>query len=192
MGTVTDAGLLSGPQTADIAESIIVPTLKGCREEGFPFRGILFLGLMMTSEGPRVLEYNVRFGDPETQAILVRLETDLVDICESILAGGLSDMLIKWNGGNSACIVLAAEGYPHKPRTGDLIEGIDAAAEHDDVVVFHAGTGRNADGDLVTSGGRVLGVTATGPELSSALEKAYDAVEGISWRGMQYRRDIGR
>lgn len=192
MGTITDPDLLSGDQTAAIISQIVEPTLKGCREEGFPFRGILFLGLMMTAEGPKLLEYNVRFGDPETQAILIRLESDVVEICEALLSGKLDAMNIAWSPGNSACIVLASENYPQKPRTGDAINGLDAAKQHENVVLFHAGTARNANDEYITAGGRVLGVTATGKSLDLALGRAYRAVEDISWNGMQYRRDIGK
>ncbi len=192
MGTITDASLLSSDQIAEIEETIIRPTLSGCVSEDLAFRGILFLGLMMTEAGPKVLEYNIRFGDPETQAILVRLETDLLDICESMLAGTLGDMDIRWRQGSSACVVLASENYPATPRTGDVIHGLDEAASVPNAHVFHAGTARSPKGDLVTSGGRVLGVTATGNTLEEALTTAYSAVDKISWPGMQHRRDIGR
>ena len=216
MGTITDASLLNPAQTQTIIKEIIEPTLAGCIEEGFPFHGILFLGLMMTQAGPKLLEYNVRFGDPETQAILVRLESDLVDICEAMLDGQLSHTTIDWSPGNSACVVLAAAGYPQTPRTGDIIYGLSAASQIANVTIFHAGTafgkvesprsqipdllsgaspGNIAAGletEFVTAGGRALGVTATGDTLNSALQIAYSAVEKISWEGMQYRRDIGK
>lgn len=192
MGTITDSSLLSDDQTAEVVATIIKPTLAGCIAEGFPFRGILFLGLMMTPNGPKLLEYNVRFGDPETQAILVRLETDLVEICEAMLTGKLSEISVKWRGGSSACVILAAEGYPAKPRTGDVISGLDAAAAIEGIRVFHAGTRLNEDGEIVTAGGRVIGVTAVGVDLDSAIAEAYTATRKISWQGMQYRRDIGK
>lgn len=191
MGTITDASLLTDEQLDLIVETVIKPTLHGCKTEGMPFRGILFLGLMMTADGPKVLEYNIRFGDPETQAILVRLETDLVDICEAMLNGSLSSLEIKWKAGSSACVVLASDGYPAKPRTGDMIAGLDQAAS-ENVQIFHAGTSADADGHIRTSGGRVLGVTAVGDDLDSALATAYAGVEKINWPGMQYRRDIGK
>jgi phosphoribosylamine--glycine ligase len=191
MGTITDASLLSEDQTHSIVDKMIRPTLAGCAAEGFPFRGILFLGLMMTDSGPKLLEYNVRFGDPETQSILVRLESDMVDICEAIIAGTLDKTPISWKVGNSATVVLAAKGYPEKPQTGDVIRGIDAAAAPN-VSIFHAGTSRNAQRELVTSGGRVLGVTAVADSLVNALEAAYSAAGKINWDGMQYRRDIGK
>jgi len=192
MGTITDSGLLTPAQTQQIIAEMIEPTLDGCIEDGFPFRGILFLGLMLTEGGAKLLEYNVRFGDPETQSILVRLESDLVDICEAILGGRLADTAVKWCEGNSACVVLAAEGYPQKPRTGDVISGIDDAASIDAVIVFHAGTVLSPDGSLATAGGRVLGITARGTSLDEALGSAYSAVERITWKGMQYRKDIGQ
>ena len=146
---------------------------------------------------PKVLEYNVRFGDPETQAILVRLDGDLLQICEAMLEGKLKETEILWRSGNSACIVLASEGYPQKPRKGDPIEGLDDATTVADVTIFHAGTSAKSTPDsssllFQTSGGRVLGVTAIGDSVDAALAKAYSAVEKISWPGMQYRRDIGK
>jgi phosphoribosylamine--glycine ligase len=192
MGTVTDASLLSDEQIHEIVETIVKPTLHGCVREEFPFRGVLFIGLMMTANGPKVLEYNVRFGDPETQSILVRLETDLVDICEAIIAGSLDKLDIKWRPGSSATVVLAAEGYPQSPRKGDVIAGLETASKLPDVTIFHAGTASDASGNFTTAGGRVLGVTAVGDDLSNVLSKAYSAAVKISWNGMQYRRDIGK
>lgn len=204
MGTITDDGLLTGDQLRVVVETMIGPTLRGCIAEGFRFRGILFLGLMMTPNGPKLLEYNVRFGDPETQSILVRLETDLVDICEAMLDGTLGKMEIEWRSGNSSTVVLAAEGYPQSPRKGDLISGLAKAAAVEGVTIFHAGTAVAAEGaaagdnntkssnGFVTAGGRVLGVTAVAESLQESLDIAYEAVEKISWNGMQYRRDIGK
>jgi phosphoribosylamine---glycine ligase len=192
MGTITDDSLLTEEQREAIVNEVIRPTLRGCVEEGLPFRGILFLGLMMTSNGAKVLEYNVRFGDPETQSILVRLESDLIDICDAMLDGRLSDIDINWRRGNSATVVLAAEGYPQSPRKGDVIRGVDEAAADQAVAIFHAGTARSESGELITAGGRVLGVTAIGETLDEALRRSYSAVSKIGWDGMQYRRDIGK
>ena len=191
MGTITDSGLLSEAQTEEIIEKIVKPTLEGCRNEGFPFKGILFLGLMMTDRGAKVLEYNVRFGDPETQAILARLKTDLVEICEAIDKENLNKIEIEWQPGSSACIVLASEGYPQKARTGDVIRGADDI-DGEETVVFHAGTAFDENNNFITSGGRVLGVTSVGENVEAALRSAYRAVEKISWDGMRYRRDIGK
>ena len=193
MGTITDdSALLTGEQTNEIVETVIKPTLAGCAKEEFSFRGILFLGLMMNADGPKLLEYNVRFGDPETQSILVRLDTDLIDICEAMLSDSLDQINIKWHPGSSATVVLAAKGYPQAPRKGDVIQGLGEASIIDGVTIFHAGIATGSDGAYVTSGGRVLGVTAIADDLDEALSKSYSAVGLISWDGMQYRRDIGR
>jgi phosphoribosylamine--glycine ligase len=195
MGTFTDDALLTADQVIEIEEKFIRPTLHGCVKEDMSFRGILFLGLMMTASGPKLLEYNVRFGDPEAEAILVRLDTDMVDVCGAMLGVGgasLANFDIKWRPGSSACIVLASEGYPQKPRTGDVISGLEAAAAVPNVQIFHAGTTSSPDNQLTTAGGRVLDVTATGNDLPSALSSAYSAAGKISWSGMQYRKDIGK
>ncbi len=192
MGTFTDATLLSAEEMQIITDTIIRPTLHGCVREGLRFRGILFLGLMMTADGPMLLEYNVRFGDPEAQSILIRLETNVIDICEAMLEGKLGSLAIKWRPGNSACVILAAEGYPAKPRIGDAISGLEAAGSRPSTFVFHAGTATDAAGHIITNGGRVLGVTAVGNDLSDALANAYAAADMISFEGKQFRRDIGR
>lgn len=192
MGTITDASLLTAAETQLIKDEIIKPTLKGAAAEGFPFKGILFLGLMLTDSGIKVLEYNVRFGDPETQAILVNLETDLIEICESLNNQTLNKLIINWKEGSSACVILAAENYPKSPEKGDVINGLKEVEKQENVFVFHAGTSKNVDGNFITNGGRVLGVTATASNLSNALHRAYKAVNEIDWKGMQYRRDIGK
>jgi phosphoribosylamine--glycine ligase len=191
MGTITDAGVIDTSTLDRVAREIVEPTLAGCRDEGFPFRGVLFIGLMLTPDGPRVLEYNVRFGDPETQSILVRLKTSLAQIFEAIGSSRLGELEVDWSREASACVVLAARGYPRKPETGAKIEGLERAAEREHVSIFHAATSVSG-GDWLTAGGRVLGVTATGPHLDLALERCYGAVGEIHWDGMQYRRDIGR
>lgn len=192
MGTVSDDALLSEAELADVVERIVKPTLHACKRESISFKGIIFFGLMMTANGPMVLEYNVRFGDPETQAILVRLETDLVDICEAMLSGQLDKIDFRWTKGSSACVILASDGYPGKARTGDVISGLVEAGKVPNAMIFHAGTGRDAAGNFITAGGRVLGVTAVGSTLDTALSSAYGAVSKISWPGMQYRKDIGK
>ncbi|MDQ4122569.1 MAG: phosphoribosylamine--glycine ligase [Acidobacteriota bacterium] len=192
MGTITDKSLLDENQTREIVENIIKPTLSGATVEGFPFRGILFLGLMMTESGAQVLEYNVRFGDPETQSILIRLKSDLVEICQAIVEGKLRETTVEFSDKSSACIVLASRGYPAHNQTGDVIRGLEKVKNNKNAFVFHAGTARNENGDFVTSGGRVLGVTAIGRDLENALQNAYAAIGEISWNGMQYRRDIGK
>jgi phosphoribosylamine--glycine ligase len=192
MGCITDTTVLDNSMRDRIVREAVEPTLLGCRAEGFPFRGILFLGLMLTDDGPRVLEYNVRFGDPETQAILVRLETDLAEIFQSIVETRLAELEIKWIEGASACVVLASRGYPAKAQTGVRIDGLDPAGTHDHVNVFHAATSRGPGHEWLTAGGRVLGVTATGDNLDLALSRCYGAIADVHWEGMHYRRDIGR
>lgn len=192
MGVVTDTHLLDGETLRRAVLEIVEPTLEGARRDGFEFRGVLFIGLMLTADGLRVLEYNVRFGDPETQAILVRLQSDLLNIFEATTRGTLSQTPVSWSDDASACVVLAARGYPARPETGALIEGLERAAQHERVQVFHAGTKRGAGGEWLTAGGRVLGVTATGQTLDHALARCYDATSEIHWDGIHYRRDIGK
>jgi phosphoribosylamine---glycine ligase len=192
MGVVTDSSILDDATLQQIVREIVEPTLAGATAEGIPFRGVLFIGLMLTMDGPRVLEYNVRLGDPEAQAILVRLRTSLVDVCEAIARGGLGQLNVEWSAEASACVVLAARGYPSRPETGARIEGLERAAVREGVHIFHAGTARSPSGDFLTAGGRVLGVTATGLTLDEALAHCYTAVGDIHWDGMHYRRDIGK
>jgi phosphoribosylamine--glycine ligase len=192
MGVVTDASVLDEATLKQVAREVVEPTLAGAAAEGLPFRGVLFVGLMMTAEGPRVLEYNVRFGDPEAQAILVRLQTSLVDICEAIARGSLGRLVVEWSAEASACVVLAARGYPARPETGARIEGLEQASQHEGVRIFHAGTARGGSDEWLTAGGRVLGVTATGLKLDEALKRCYEAASEIHWDGMHYRRDIGK
>jgi len=192
MGSITDASVLDDATRDRIVRRIVEPTLQGCRDEGLPFRGILFIGLMLTPSGPQVLEYNVRFGDPETQAILVRLKSELSQILLAISEGRLGEIDIDWSHDSSACVVLASRGYPAKPETGALIQGLDRAEKHDGIAVFHAATSRNESGEWLTAGGRVLGVTATGENLDLALTRCYEAAAHIRWDGLHYRRDIGR
>jgi phosphoribosylamine---glycine ligase len=193
MGAITDPSVLDQAMLARVCRDIVEPTLAGARAEGFAFRGVLFVGLMLTDDGPSVLEYNVRFGDPETQAILVRLQSDLSAIFKGMRQGTLADTLVEWSDESSACVVLASGGYPGKYHSGEKISGLDKTNAADACFqVFHAGTARSPEGDWLTAGGRVLGVTARGNSLAVALERSYQAISGIHWEGMQYRRDIGR
>jgi len=192
MGAITDPSILDKQTLERIVVEVVEPTLKGAAQEGFPFRGILFIGLMLTADGPKVLEYNVRFGDPETQAILVRLESDLYRIFQAIISGRLQEINVEWSPQSSACVVLASAGYPGPYKTGEVIEGLELFETNDDLQVFHAGTSKSAGGNLVTSGGRVLGITATDTTLQEALASCYRAIDKIDWEGMQYRRDIGQ
>jgi phosphoribosylamine--glycine ligase len=191
MGTITDASVLKRSVEAQVVREIVEPTLAGAHLEGFPFKGVLFLGLMLTEGGPKLLEYNVRFGDPETQAILVRLETDLLSVFDSMYDGTLGSSKVAWSEGSSACVVAANKGYPGKYETGGVIEGLKEV-DQERVQVFHAGTSRDAEGRVIATGGRVLGVTAAAEDLSSALGCCYESLGRIHWPGIQYRRDIGR
>ncbi len=186
MGAYTDGRILSSADQARVLDAVIEPALAGMRAEGCPFTGFLYAGLMMTAAGPRVLEFNARLGDPETQALMHRLASDFTAPLEDAAHGRLTASRLEWRTEPSVCVVLAAHGYPGKPRSGDLIHGVDAAPAD----VFHAGTRLGARG-LETSGGRVLGVTARAATLPEAIAAAYRGVEAIHFDGMQYRRDIG-
>jgi phosphoribosylamine--glycine ligase len=188
MGAYSDRRILTEAQTSDILERIMLPTLRQMRVEGTPFSGFLYAGLMMTGQGPRILEFNVRLGDPETQAILHSFHGDLAALLDT---GGSEGLQQEVNGEScSVCITLAAQGYPEAVRKGDAIHGVPEA-EASGATVFHAGTARNGD-NLVTNGGRVLGVTAGGATLKAAIDNAYAAASKIHFDGMQYRRDIGQ
>lgn len=179
------------PQMRDwILHHIVQPTLDGMAAEDTPFRGVLYCGLMMTARGPMVLEYNARFGDPETQAILVRLDSDLAEALEACTEGRLSETELRWKPGASACVVASSAGYPGSYKTGFPIAGLKEAAAVPGVEIFHAGTALS-NGEIVTSGGRVLGVTAIGNDLSEALRQAYEALDRIHFDGMYFRHDIG-
>jgi phosphoribosylamine--glycine ligase len=193
MGAITDPDVLDAATLRRVVKEIVEPTLEGARSDGLRFRGVLFVGLMLTEEGPRVLEYNVRFGDPEAQAILVRLQSSPAEIFDAVARGNLGRTRVEWSKDASACVVLAARGYPSRPETGARIEGLEAVARTlPDVKVFHAGTKRDGDGDWTTAGGRVLGLTATGETLPHALRQCYAAADLIHWDGLHYRRDIGQ
>ncbi|HKP71909.1 MAG TPA: phosphoribosylamine--glycine ligase [Pyrinomonadaceae bacterium] len=192
MGAITSPDVLDTETRARVVREVVEPTLAGLRADGLEFRGVIFVGLMLTPEGARVLEYNVRFGDPEAQAILVRLESDLGEIFEAVAHGNLKRAPVAWSDDASACVVLAARGYPVRPETGARIEGLTDAAKIPSVQIFHAGTKRADDGAWQTAGGRVLGVTSRASTLDLALERCYEAAGRIHWDGMQYRRDIGR
>jgi phosphoribosylamine--glycine ligase len=190
MGAYSDDSILDGPMRENILRTIVSPTLAGMAAEGCPFRGFLYVGLMMTPEGPKVLEYNVRLGDPEAQPILMRLRSDLVELFKGIREGQLGALEARWSPSPAVCVVLTSKGYPGKPELGKVITGLEAAEAQGGVKVFHAGT-LVRDHQLLTSGGRVLGVTATATDLPAAIEQAYAAVSKIHFEGMHYRRDIG-
>lgn len=190
MGVYSTDVLLDPAMSEWILRHIAEPTVAGMAAEGAPFSGVLYCGLMMTARGPQVLEFNARFGDPETQAILVRLESDLVDALEACIDGRLAETSLRWSAGASACVVASSGGYPGSYKTALPIAGLAAAAQVPGVEVFHAGTALK-DGQILTAGGRVLGVTAAADSLRQALDRAYQAMAEISFEGMYYRRDIG-
>jgi phosphoribosylamine--glycine ligase len=175
----------------EIMDGILIPTVAGMAEEGRPYRGVLYAGLMLTKKGPRVLEFNARFGDPEAQLIAVRMKSDLVPVLQAALSGHLQEAGIEWLKARSTCVVMAARGYPGEHESGQPISGIDAAQAHEGVEVFHAGTAVK-DGSFVTAGGRVLAVTAVGASFAQATERCYAGVEAIRFEGAQFREDIAR
>ncbi len=190
MGVYSTDELLEPNMTEWILHHIAEPTIRGMAEEGTPFVGVLYCGLMMTARGPQVLEFNARFGDPETQALLVRLDSDLMDALDASIDGRLAQTELRWASGASACVVASSSGYPGSYKTGLPICGLGAAAQVPGVQVFHSGTSQ-VGGQLLTAGGRVLGVTASGDSLTEALARAYQAMAEIHFEGMYYRRDIG-
>jgi phosphoribosylamine---glycine ligase len=191
MGCHSPAGVLAAETGAEILEKVVRTTVAGMAAEGRPFTGVLYAGLILTADGPRVLEFNARFGDPECQALLLRLEDDLLSVLASGARGSFDVRRFSFRKEVSACVVLASPGYPGKPATGEPIRNLDRAADLPGVEIFHAGTALQ-NGELVSAGGRVLSVCAVDPDLGGALRKAYAAAEAIDWPGKVYRRDIGR
>ena len=189
MGTYSPAPFLSDDELQAAAASVVGPWLRGCQAEGIDFRGMLYPGLMLTADGPKVLEFNARWGDPETQVYLMRLETDLVDLFEACIDRRLAEMDVHWKDDAAVCVVMASGGYPGSYAKGKAIEGLEDADALEGVKVFHAGT-KLEDGEIVTSGGRVLGVTALGADLAASRDQAYAAVEKIKFDGAQVRSDI--
>ena len=190
MGVYSTDKMLDPAMTEWVLRHIAMPTIYGMASEDAPFSGVLYVGLMMTARGPQVLEFNARFGDPETQAILMRMESDLVDALEACIDGRLAETTLRWSPGASACVVASSSGYPGSYKTGLSITGLDAAARLPGVEVFHSGSAIK-DGELLTAGGRVLGATAAAPTLEEALARAYEALALIHFDGMYFRRDIG-
>lgn len=191
MGAFSTPGLLDVKLEARIVREIVAPSLEATQVDGFPFRGVLYCGLMLTADGPKTLEYNVRFGDPETQAILRRLDSDFAELALAVASGELSKINPRWSDEASTCVVMASAGYPGNYETGKVVRGLDAAEQVESVVVFHAGTKLNSAGEVETAGGRVLGATARAATLAEATARAYQAVDKIHFDGMQFRRDIG-
>ena len=190
MGAYSSDELLPSGLREKIVTQIVEPTLRGLAADGIRYQGFLYIGVMLTSRGPKVLEFNCRLGDPETQAIVARMDFDLAEVLADVAAGRLDASKLKWKSGASACVVMASGGYPGKFETGKEITGLREADEVRGVKVLHAGT--KCDGDkIVTSGGRVLGVTAAGATLDEALGRVYEAAQKIHFAGAHYRKDIG-
>lgn len=191
MGTIAPNPFYTEAVAKECMENIFLPTIKAMKAEGRTFKGCLYFGLMVTPKGVKVIEYNCRFGDPETQVVLPLLDTDLVDIFETVYNGTLADIDIKWKNECCSCVVMASGGYPQSYPKGLEMHGMDSNGQVDGVFVYHAGT-KYTDGKFLTNGGRVLGVTATGETLQAALDKSYAAVKKISFENAHYRTDIGQ
>ena len=189
MGAYSPAPVITDELMNQITREILVPVVDSMNRNGTPYKGVLYAGVMITAGGPRVLEFNVRFGDPETQPILARLKSDLLAVCLAVCDGTLEDITLKWDVRPAVCVVMASGGYPGDYQKGRKITGLAEAGQLEDVVVFHAGT-KSRDGDIVTDGGRVLGVTALGKTIADAKARAYQAVDKIKFEGAYYRRDI--
>jgi phosphoribosylamine--glycine ligase len=190
MGAYSPAPFLNETQLAEAGRKILAPWLRGCEEEGIDFRGILYPGVMLTKDGPKVLEFNARFGDPEAQVYLTRLENDLLDLLEASVDGALKKTPLRWRPDAAVCVVMAAAGYPGTPARGALIQGLAEAGAAANTKIFHAGVARQGGG-MVTHGGRVLGATAWDAGLKQARDRAYEAVAKIRFDGAQFRSDIG-
>lgn len=190
MGAYSDDAIVSAGLTKRIMEEIVHPTLEGLRADGITYKGVLYCGLMITGDGPKVLEYNVRFGDPETQPLMLRMEGDLAETLRALATGELKSNMLSWKPGASVCVVACSAGYPGKYSTSKSITGLEDA-QAGGAKVFHAGTAER-EGGVVTAGGRVLGVTAWGADLAAAAREAYAAVAKIHFEGMHYRRDIAK
>ena len=190
MGSYSPSLLFDEEMKKRVMDDILAPTLAGFRKDGLKFKGVLFVGLMLSEEGPKVIEFNNRFGDPETQSVLMRLDSDLCDIFVSVCENRLAEQEILWSDERAVCVVLASGGYPGSYEKGLPISGLDDV--DDDIVVFHAGTKAGENGEVLTSGGRVLGVTAKGATNDEARAKAFANAEKISFEGMHFRRDIGK
>ena len=187
MGTFSPSEIYTYELSKEIKENILDKTLKGFQEDNLDFKGILFVGLMITKDGPKILEYNVRFGDPETQSVLFRLETDLSEIISAVINNKLKDIDIKYSDDSAICVMLTSGGYPESYEKGKLITGLDNLDK--DIVVFHSGT-KLLDNKLVTNGGRVIGITAKGKTVKEACKKVYENIKKINFEGMHYRKDI--
>ena len=190
MGAYSPAPIFTETMRQKVRDKIMLPMIRAMQQEARPYKGILYAGLMLTKTGPQILEFNARFGDPETQPLLVRMDSDIIPIFEACIDGTLDKCPLQWKSESSVCVVMAAKGYPDSYEKGKFISGLKDANALPGVVVFHAGT-KEQDGEVLTQGGRVLGVTAIGKDTATGISRAYEAVNKIEWEGIHYRKDIG-
>ena len=190
MGAYSPAPIFTETMRQKVRDKIMLPMIRAMQQEGRPYKGILYAGLMLTKTGPQILEFNARFGDPETQPLLIRMDSDIIPIFEACIDGTLDKCPLQWKSESSVCVVMAAKGYPDSYEKGKSISGLKDANALPGVVVFHAGT-KEQDGEVLTQGGRVLGVTAIGEDTATSISRAYEAVNKIEWEGIHYRKDIG-
>ena len=191
MGAYSPAPIIDEAMSARVMREIIVPTVDAMKRRGTPFRGVLFAGLMITKDGPKLIEYNTRFGDPECEVLMPRLESDLVELLMATVESRLESVTAHWSRDTALTVVMAAKGYPGTPQAGTEIRNVDQVTAMAHVMVYHAGTAKRDDGALIAKGGRVLAVTARGATIAEAQRRAYDAVKAIDWSGGFYRKDIG-
>ena len=189
MGAYSPAPVFTAQLRQQVMDEVMIPTVRAMAKENRTYRGLLYAGLMLTADGPKVLEFNARFGDPETQPLLMRMQSDIVPIFEACIDGTLKNLKLEWKPGSTVCVVMAAQGYPGSYEKGKVMGGLDEARTVEGAVVFHAGTAKSGN-DVLTAGGRVLGVTAIGADIQTAITRAYQAVDKIRWDGIHYRKDI--
>jgi len=191
MGAYSPARALTPTLEREVLERIVGPTVRAMARRGRPYKGVLFAGLMLTRDGPKLIEYNARFGDPECQVLIARLKSDILPLLLAVADGALKTVDVRWHDNVALSVVMAAKGYPDAPQKGSEIRGLDAAGKLDGIEIFHAGTARRGDGALIANGGRVLNITATGRTVAEAQARAYRAVDLVDWPGGFCRRDIG-
>lgn len=191
MGTYSPTPIISEVLKKQVMDEFILPTIKGMAQEGNPFKGVLYAGLMITSNGPKLIEYNTRFGDPETQVLMLRLKSDLLPALIACADGQLANFDLRWDDASAVCVVMASKGYPGDYEKGSIIRGVETLAADKNVMVFHASTDHSNSGELVANGGRVLSITALGDNIQSARDNAYNAINKIDWSNGFYRHDIG-
>lgn len=192
MGAYSPAPVITEDLSSRIYDEILVPTIRGMKAEGHPYEGILYAGLMITEEGPKVIEFNCRFGDPEAQAVIPRLATDFIKPILACCDGTLDKVKLRWSRNSCVCVVMASGGYPGTYTKGHAVSGLDKVERMENMIVFHAGTRQEEDGSIITSGGRVLGITALGPNIKDTIRIAYKGVRKVEFKDAYYRTDIGK